>query len=179
MAFTLKTDRLQLREFDVSDEAFILRLLNEPSFIENIADRGVRNEQQAIEYLDKGPLSSYQQHGFGLWAVELINTQTIIGMCGLVKRDNLPGVDLGYALLPEYAGQGYAIEAAKACVQAAHAQFLLPMILAIVNQKNIRSRQLLAKLDFNFQQLIALYDNEPELCLYRHDFLKALQSISS
>ncbi len=165
-AFRLETERLQLREFTLADAPYMLRQLNELSFIENIADRGVRTLQQAEAYLQNGTMASYQQSGFGFWAVIEKFSSQIIGMCGLVKRDNLPEVDLGYSFLPEYFGHGYAFEATQACLQAAKTDFHLQNILAIVNTENIPSKKLLGKLGFQFQDMIALNDNEPDLCLY-------------
>lgn len=169
MAFTLNTARLTLREFTAADAPFILRLLNEPSFIENIADRGVRTEQQAIAYLENGPLASYRQHGFGFWAVVANETGAVIGMCGLVKRPNLDDADLGYALLPEYFGQGNAFEACCACIAAAFHEFALPRLLAIVNPGNAPSRRLLEKLGFALQGMREVYPGEPALCIYQLD----------
>ena len=166
MAYFIETERLQLREFTLADAPYMLRQLNEPSFIENIADRGVRSVQQAEAYLRNGAMASYQQSGFGFWAVIEKTSGQIIGMCGLVKRDNLPEVDLGYSFLPEYFGQGFAFEATKACILAAKNKYLLKQLLAIVNVENISSRKLLEKLGFQYQQMIALYNNEPDLCLY-------------
>jgi RimJ/RimL family protein N-acetyltransferase len=166
MAFALETDRLRLREFTITDAPFILRQLNEPSFIENIADRGIRDLQQAAVYLESGPISSYRAHGFGLWAVVEKYSGNLIGMCGLVKRPHLEHPDLGYAFLPEYFGQGYAFEAAQACILAANNSFHLRKLLAIVNVGNIPSRKLLEKLGFQFQQMVALHEIEPNLCLY-------------
>jgi RimJ/RimL family protein N-acetyltransferase len=166
MAFTLETERLQLREFTLADAPYMLRQLNEPSFIENIADRGVRTLQQAEAYLQNGAMASYQNSGFGFWAAIEKATGQIIGMCGLVKRDNLPHPDLGYSFLPEYFGQGYAFEATQVCIHVAKIKFQLPQLLAIVNTENMPSRKLLEKLGFQFQKMIGLYDNEPDLCLY-------------
>ncbi len=166
MAFTLETARLQLREFTCDDAPYMLRQLNEPSFIENIADRGVRTVPQAEAYLQNGAMASYQRNGYGFWAVLEKTTGQIIGMCGLVKRPNLDDVDLGYAFLPERFGHGFAFEAAHACLQAAQNQFMLPRVAAIVNVGNLPSRNLLEKLGFTLQRMIALADNEPEVCLY-------------
>ncbi len=166
MAFTVETERLLLREFTLADAPYMLRQLNEPSFIKNIADRGVRNVQQAEAYLQNGAMASYKHCGFGFWAVIEKSSQQIIGMCGLVKRDNLPHPDLGYSFLPEYFGQGFAFEATHACLLAAKKQFQLQKLLAIVNVENAASRKLLEKLGFQYQRMIALYDNEPDLCLY-------------
>lgn len=167
MAYVIETERLQLRQFTLADVPYILRQLNEPSFIENIADRGVRTLQQAEAYLQNGALASYENSGFGFWAVIEKTSSQIIGMCGLVKRDNLEHVDLGYAFLPEFFGQGFAFEAALACIQVAKTQFQLQQLLAIVNVENTASRKLLEKLGFHYQRMIALYVNEPELCVYQ------------
>lgn len=166
MAFTLETERLQLREFTLADAPYMLRQLNEPSFIENIADRGVRTIEQAEAYLQNGAMASYQSSGFGFWAVIEKSSQQIIGMCGLVKRDNLPHPDLGYSFLPEHFGKGFAFEAAQACIQITKNKYHLQQLLAIVNVENATSRKLLEKLGFHYQRMIAMYDNEPDLCLY-------------
>ena len=165
--FHIETARLTMREFTRADAAYMLRQLNEPSFIENIADRGVRTLAQAERYLENGPIASYQLNGFGFWAVVEKNAGCVIGMCGLVKRPNLAYADLGYAFLPEFTGQGYALEAGCACTLAAHRDFALPRLLAIVNPSNTASRRLLEKLGFAFDRVQAVYDNEPELCVYR------------
>ena len=170
MAFTLETGRLTLREFSRNDAPYMLRQLNEPSFIANIADRGVRNLEQAAAYLENGPVCSYRLNGFGFWAVIEKASGSVIGMCGLVKRDNLPDPDLGYAFLPEYFGKGLAFEAARACVTSAGQDFGLQRLLAIVNPGNQASRRLLEKLGFNFTGMRPVYADEPELCLYRLDF---------
>ena len=136
MAFAIETERLQLREFTLTDAPYMLRQLNEPSFIENIADRGVRTLEQAEAYLQNGAMTSYQNSGFGFWAAIEKTSGQNIGMCGLVKRDNLPHPDLGYAFLPEYFGHGYAFEATQACLQAAKTNLHMQMILAIVNTEN-------------------------------------------
>lgn len=167
MAFSLETERLQLREFTLADAPYMLRQLNEPSFIENIADRGVRDLAQAAAYLENGPIASYRSHGFGFWAVVEKQTGSVIGMCGLIKRDNLPEPDLGYALLPEYSGQGLAFEACQASLAAASRDFALTGLLAIVNPGNTPSRRLLEKLGFGHQQMRAMRPDEPELCVYR------------
>lgn len=170
MAFAVETERLRLRRFTPADASFMLRQLNEPSFIANIADRGVRNLEQATAYLENGPISSYRLNGFGFWAVLEKNSGTVIGMCGLVKRDNLPDPDLGYAFLPEYFGKGMAFEATQACLLSARQDYALPRLLAIVNPGNQPSRRLLDRLAFIYDGMHPVYAGEPELCLYRLDF---------
>lgn len=166
MAFAVETPRLRLREFSAADAPYVLRQLNEPSFIDNIADRGVRNLEQARAYLLNGPMASYEKNGFGFWAVVEKRTGSSIGMCGLVKRPHLEHADLGYAFLPEYFGQGFAFEACAASIAAARHDFALPHLLAIVNPDNTPSRRLLEKLGFGHQRMLALHGDEPELCVY-------------
>lgn len=144
----LLTERLVIRPFTLEDAPFILRLLNEPSFIENITDKGVRTLEQAADYLNSGPLASYQAHGHGLWMVQHRVTGTPMGMCGLIKRDTLPELDLGYAFLPEFWGLGYACEAAEACAAWGRDTLCLRGLLAIVSADNGASIRLLEKLRF-------------------------------
>src|ERR1700760_1980477 len=108
----LETNRLVLRQLTLSDAAFILRLLNEPSFLKYIGDKHVRSQTDAELYIASGPCESYARNGFGLLCVELRATAKPIGMCGLLQRETLPGPDIGFAFLPEFWGQGYAYEAA-------------------------------------------------------------------
>lgn len=170
MAFAVDTPRLRLREFRPDDAAYILRQLNDPDFIEHIADRGVRDLAQARDYLEQGPMRSYARHGFGLWAVVRIADAATIGMCGLIRRDYLDQPDLGYALLPEFTGQGYALEACTAVLHGARRDFKLPGLSAIVNPGNARSRQLLDKLRFRESGMITVPGEPRPLCLYQHDF---------
>ena len=142
----LETDRLRLRELSASsaeDAAFILRLLNEPSFIRNIGDRGVRSLDDAHDYVAKGPVSSYRAYGYGLYRVEIKTSGAIAGLCGLVRREGLSGPDLGYAFLPEFWSQGYALESARAVLTHARRSLALERIMAIVNPDNEDSIRLL------------------------------------
>ena len=167
MAFSLDTERLHLRELTPEDAGYALRQLNEPSFIENIVDRGVRDLEQARAYLLNGPMSGYESNGFGLWAVVEKRSGQIIGMCGLIKRPNLEHADLGYAFLPEYFGRGFAFEACTASIAAASRDFGLPQLLAIVNPDNTPSRRLLEKLGFRLQDTRVIHPGEPALCIYQ------------
>jgi [ribosomal protein S5]-alanine N-acetyltransferase len=144
-----ETKRLVLRRFTASDAAFALRLLNEPSFIENIADRGVRTLEQAARYLLEGPIASYQRHGHGLYLVELKPSLQPIGMCGVLKRDGFPDVDLGYAFLPEFWSRGFAFESASAVLDLVRSVLRLPRIVAFVSKGNATSIRLLRKLGFS------------------------------
>jgi [ribosomal protein S5]-alanine N-acetyltransferase len=145
-----ETERLVLRRFTASDAAFTLRLLNEPSFIENIADRGVRTLEQAARYLLEGPIASYARHGHGLYLVELKPSLQPIGMCGVLKRDGFLDIDLGYAFLPEFWSRGFALESASAVLNLVRSVLRAPRIIAFVSKRNTASIRLLRKLGFSY-----------------------------
>jgi RimJ/RimL family protein N-acetyltransferase len=150
----LETQRLFLRHFMVEDAPFILDLLNDPGFIENIADRGVRTIADAEGYILNGPATSYAKHGFGLYAVVLKATAQPIGMCGLIKRDTWDEVDIGYALLARYAGQGYATEAARATLSYGLGTLGLKRVVAVISPNNQASAHVLEKIGMAFERLI-------------------------
>jgi len=161
----LETDRLQLRRLSLDDAEFILRLLNEPSFIQNIGDRGVRTIDDARGYIIQGPITSYEKFRFGLWMVEIKSPSAPIGICGLLKRDVLDDVDIGYALLPEFWSQGYALEAASAVVCYAREKLGLKRVVAVTNPGNRSSIRLLEKMGFKYERLVQLSDGAPEIQL--------------
>jgi [ribosomal protein S5]-alanine N-acetyltransferase len=165
----LTTERLVLRELHAGDAAFIVSLLNEPSFIRNIGDRGVRTLEDARAYIAAGPVASYARHGFGLYLVERRQDGVPIGICGLVKRDELPGPDLGFAFLPAYWSQGYARESASAIQRHASGVLGLPRLLAISNPGNESSIRLLERLGFSFDRLVRLAADGAEVKLFVHD----------
>lgn len=145
----LQTARLSLRQLSEDDAPFMLELLNEPSFIRNIGDRGVRTIDQARAYIAAGPVASYQRFGFGLYLVERGPAPRMpIGICGLLKRDELPDPDIGFAFLPAYWSQGYALESAAAVRDYARDTIGLSRLLAIVSPSNGGSIRLLERLGF-------------------------------
>lgn len=149
----LETQRLIVRELNVDDAQFILTLLNEPSFLRYIGDKKVRNLDDARRYILDGPVASYERHGFGLCLVALKDSHTQIGMCGLLKREDLPDPDIGFAFLPAFWNKGYAFEVAAAVLKDARERLKLDRILAIVNPDNDASIKLLQKLGFKFQRI--------------------------
>lgn len=165
----LETSRLRVESFTLEDAGFILRLLNEPSFILNIADKGVRSLDDARSYLENGPLAHYARHGFGLWRVSERASRDAVGMCGLIKRDTLEDVDLGYALLPEFTGRGYAGEVAWAVVEHARRRHSLGRLVAIVSPGNERSIRLLEKLGFSFERTMGWPPDGEEVGIYALD----------
>jgi RimJ/RimL family protein N-acetyltransferase len=166
-ALTLTTARLQLRPFTLADAPFIVELLNDAGFIGNIGDRGVRTVADAEAYLQKGPLQSYSEHGFGLAAIVSRTDSNMLGMAGILRRPSLPSPDLGYALLAQHTGRGYGFEAAEAWVDAGRRHFGLPELLAIVIAHNKPSIQLLEKLGFQRDHAAVPDTSEPNLFQYR------------
>jgi ribosomal-protein-alanine N-acetyltransferase len=165
----LETERLLLRRFSTEDAEFILELLNEPSFIRNIGDRGVRTIEGANSYILNGPVVSYAKNGFGLYLVKLKETNESIGMCGLIKRDTLEDVDIGYAFLPRFWSKGYAVESALAVKEYAKNMIGLNRIVAITDPENEGSIRVLEKIGFNFEKMIKLSEDDIELKLFAAD----------
>jgi ribosomal-protein-alanine N-acetyltransferase len=162
----IETERLSLRQFVPEDAPFILELLNEPSFIQNIADRGVRTLADARRYIEDGPIASYAKHGFGLYLVTLRESGVPIGMCGILKRAGLADADIGYALLPRFWSQGYAAEAAAAVLAYGRTVLGLARIVAITAPDNDSSIRLLEKLGYRFEQMVRLPNIEGESRLF-------------
>jgi len=161
----IETERLVLRQLALSDAEIILELLNEEPFLQFIGDKGVRNLGDARAYLLKGPLDSYERHGFGLYAV-CLRDATPIGICGLVKRDGLVDVDVGFALLSRYCSQGYAVESASAVLVHARKVLRLQRIVAITSPDNAGSIAVLEKIGLKFERMIRLAEHSPELKLF-------------
>lgn len=166
MKIIAETDRLQLCHFVLDDASFILTLVNDPSWIQFIGDRGIGTLAQAEAYLQNGPMASYAENGFGLYLVQRKVDSMRLGMCGLVKRPSLPHVDIGFAFLPQFTGQGYAFEAATAVLHHAHYDLNLSPIVAIVAPDNQRSIKLLQKLGLHFQEMIVLAEDQPQVMLF-------------
>lgn len=161
-----QSERLLLRRAQPQDAAFMLRLLNQPSWIRNIGDRGVRSLGDAERYIDARMLEPFRTLGYGMNVIELKATREAIGLCGLVKRDTLADPDLGFALLDAYEGKGYALEAATAVLAHARGVLKLRRILAIVTPANARSVKLLGKLGFTLERRARLTPGAEELDIY-------------
>ena len=161
----IETDRLVLRPLTEADDAFILDLLNDPSWLRYIGDRGVHTLRQARAYVRNGPMAMHARHGFGLDAVVLRDTGTPVGICGLIRRDTLDDVDVGFAFLPAYCGLGYAREAATAVLRHAGGLGLL-RVVAITVPDNAASIRLLESLGFHFERMLRMRSDPDELRLY-------------
>ena len=162
----LETERLTLRRLSIDDAEFILQLLTDPAFFKYVGDKGVRTVPDARDYILSGPVASYEQFGFGLYAVELKPDGDPIGMCGLLKRESLPDVDIGFALLPRYRSQGYAYEATAAVLAYAREQLGLGRIVAITVPHNAGSIRILEKIGLRFERMVRLSEDAEELQLF-------------
>lgn len=165
----LETERLTLRLQTTEDADFILELVNDPSWLQFIGDRGLRTVEDAREYIMNGPIRMYEQFGFCLYLVERNEDRCPVGICGLVKRDGLEDVDIGFAFLPTYWGKGYAYEAASAVMAYGLDTLGLNRIVAITTQDNHASAKLLEKVGLKFERLVQLSNDEEELRLFSFD----------
>ena len=162
----LSTPRLQLDEVRASDADFVLELLNDPDFLTQIGDRGVRDLDAARSFISERIHASYLEFGFGMLAVRLRSNGEPLGLCGLVRRPQLEAVDIGYAFLPAARGRGYALEAARRVQDFATDELGIRRLLAIVRAENRPSRALLEKLGMRPEGAVRIEPDTPQLCLY-------------
>lgn len=167
----IETERTILREVTETDAEFVLDLLNQPSFIRFIGDRNVRSVEQARDYIESRFTESYRKFNFGMWAVEMKETNATAGICGFVRRDSLPDVDIGFAFLPQFERRGYAYESAAAVLEYGKNILNFKRVLAITSQDNESSGKLLGKLNFKYERLIKLPHDDEELKLFSSNVL--------
>ena len=165
----IETTRLTLRRLALTDADFIMELLNQQSFLTHIGDKGVRNLARAREYIATGPMESYRRYGFGLFLTSLREGGAPIGICGLVKRETLVDVDIGFALLPRYESRGYATEAAAAVLEYGRCVCGLRRIVAIAAPDNRGSIAVIEKIGLRFERPIRLDEDGRELNLFAAD----------
>ena len=163
MTWVLNTQRLTLREFSLDDVAFIVELVNSPGWLQFIGDRGISTLEDAQQYLLNGPIASYTANGFGLWCVCQYDNELPIGMCGLLKREDLDHMDLGFAFLPKYTGQGFATESAMGTLQYAYERLGAKTLLAITVPENTRSIQLLERIGFRYERVCRVRGEDLQL----------------
>jgi RimJ/RimL family protein N-acetyltransferase len=165
----LETERLILRRLTVEDSSFILELLNDPAWLQFIGDKGVRTLDEARDYILKSLVAMYERLGFGLYLTELKGEGVPLGICGLIKRDSLEDVDIGFAFLPKFWRKGYAYESASAVMEYGKRAFGLNRLVAITSLDNYGSARLLEKLGFNFERTVKLSDDGEEVKLFAID----------
>jgi len=156
----LTTDRLLMRQLTLADAAFVLELLNTPTYLKFIGDKNVRSIEDAKSHLKKDRIGSYKANGFGLWLVVLKESNKPIGTCGLIKRDAFADVDIGFAFLPKFLGKGYGYEAARATLTFAYEELKMDRVIAFVNQDNKASIALLEKLGLTFEKQVEISEGD-------------------
>mgnify|MGYP003629872517 FL=1 len=162
----LETNRLQLSEFQINDSNFILKLVNSQNWIKYIGDRGITTIKDAENYLTNALIKSYSDLGYGLWLILVTETNTPIGMCGFLKRPYLDYSDIGFALLSEYEGKGFAFEAVNATIRYGKKTLQLNPILAITKTENKKSRNLLVKTGFTEKGNLLANEDQPDVLVY-------------
>ncbi|MDH3747022.1 MAG: GNAT family N-acetyltransferase [Gammaproteobacteria bacterium] len=167
---SLRTKRLQLRWLSIDDAELLLSIWNDPAFVRHVGDRGIRTKDDAVQAFSDGPLKLYSEYGYGPYRVSLLENDEAIGICGLFRRDNLDDPDVGFALLPEYCGKGYASEAAMAVVEHAKHGLGLPRLTAIVSPGNAASIGLIEKLGLKFERMIRMPGDSEDISLYGIDW---------
>jgi [ribosomal protein S5]-alanine N-acetyltransferase len=165
-ALVLRSGRLELLEFCLGDDHFVLRLLNDASFLRFIGDKGVRTLEDARAYITQGPMESYRRHGYGLYLVRLRADGSPIGMCGLVKREGLEDPDIGFAFLPQFHSKGYATEAAAAVLDHGRRRLGLARIVAIAAPDNQASIAVLERAGLKFERMVQLPADTRDLKLF-------------
>ena len=166
----IETERLVLREFDLEDAEFIVELLNSPGWLKFIGDKKVSSLEDARKYLERNLLKSYKTDSFGFWMVELKFISVPIGLCGLIKRETLDDVDIGFAMLPDFAGLGYGYESAKATYDYARDEVGLKRIVGITLENNTPSIKLLEKIGLKYEKMIDGANDAEKLMLFGVDF---------
>jgi RimJ/RimL family protein N-acetyltransferase len=166
----ITTKRLIIRPFSLDDDAFVLSLLNDPDWLRFIGDRGVRTREDARRQIADKYIASYARDGVGLMAVTLREAPAPVGMCGLIKRAGLADVDIGFAFLPEYRAQGYALEAARAVLAHGRDVLNIKRVVAITLPENTASIRLIERIGLRFESPVQLPDDKATLSLYAINF---------
>ena len=162
----LETPRLRIRELTVDDAEFIFGLVNEPSFLEHIGDKGVRNLEDARQFILEGPWASHRERGYGQFLVELKEGGDPIGVCGLLYREALDASDIGCAFLPAYWRRGFAYESACAVMEYGRSTLGIEKIVGLTSEENVASIKVLEKLGMSFERTVKMSDDDPGTALY-------------
>lgn len=166
----LQTERLTLRRFTLDDASFVYELVNQRSFREFIGDKGVNSLDDARDYIEDGPLATFEKYGYCVYVVGRSANAVPIGMCGLFKRDNLDRPDIGFAFLERYFKHGFATESSLGVMRYAQDVLSLPALTAIVDPENARSIALVEKLGFSYERAYRMPDEDKDLCCYAYYF---------
>lgn len=162
----VETPRLRIRELTIDDAEFVFGLVNEPSFLANIGDKGVKDLEGARQFILKSPWTCQEKHGYGQFLVELKEGGDPVGVCGLLDRENLDVTDVGFAILPQYRKRGFAFEAASAMMEYGHLTLGIGKIVGLTSEDNIASIRVLEKLGMRFERVVKMSDDDPGTVLY-------------
>ena len=161
---TFQTTRLLFERIGEKDAEFILALMNEPGYLEFIGDRGLRTPDDARDYIARKLV--YTEEGLGFYKVLLRDNRQPIGLVGVIKRDFLAGPDVGYALLRDFEGRGFAFEAASEAYRWGKEELGLEKIGAIVSPGNTASIRVLDKLGLQYAREVAFPGEEEPVLLF-------------
>lgn len=162
----LTTPRLKLRRFRHADADFVIALVNDPAWLRFIGDRNVHSRDAAEAYIARMN-RMHEEYGHGALLIELRATGAPLGMAGLFRRPGLAVADIGFALLPQYYGCGYAHEAAEAVLQDARERLKLRQVLGVTVPENTASICLLEKLGLRFDRTVRLPGGTEDVSIYR------------
>lgn len=150
----------------LEDKELIFRLYNSPKFIQYIGDRNIKSVEDAENYIKNRFLPQFEKLGFGNYLVMTKEGNEKIGGVGIFEREGLDIVDIGYSLLEEFEGKGYAYEAAQKVKSIGMEEFGLAKISAIISKDNLSSQKLIEKLGFVFKKYVTLPGENEELNYY-------------
>ena len=162
----IETDRLRMGAITVDEADLMLAIWNDPAFVRNVGDRGIRTLTEAKEAVAGGAQRLFEDYGYGPYWMSLKSDGSMIGICGLFKRDNLEHPDIGFAVLPDWIGQGYAGEAALAVLDYTRDELQLPVLTAIVSPGNAASIGLIRKLGLSYERMVEMPGDDEAIALY-------------
>jgi len=164
---SFETERLILRPTGLEDAALVLELLNTPKWLKFIGDRNVKSLEEAQKYIKNRMLPQLERLGYSNYTLVKKSDGTLIGTCGLYDREGLEGIDIGFALLPQFEGRGYGFEAARRIKKAAFEDFGIEQLQGITAKENIASQNLLKKLEFHLVGTTRLPNEKEDLFLFK------------
>ncbi len=158
---SLQTQRLNLRMPRYDDLPDIYRLGRNPRVMRYINGGQPQTMTEARADLDRR--IHYNRHPMGYWVVELRPNRAFLGWVALKELPGSSEVELGYRLLEEYWGRGYATEASREVLRYGFEQLQLPKIVAVALEPNIASTRVMEKLGFRFERFDRFYGCQ---CVY-------------
>jgi len=141
----LTTARLKLRAFREADIDPMQQIVNGKDVLRYFPKTDPLSRER-VERMIHNLLKHWEEHGFGLWAIELSLSGELIGRCGLQVIPDTGEEEVDFILGREYWGQGYATEAGLASLRYGFEVVKLKSIVGIVHIENVASQKVLEKL---------------------------------